>query len=211
MKTYVDFVRANSEYLSRADEYGLSIHDELTFGCWVWFDAESTDVATGIIGKWLEAGNERAYVIYKSASNVITLSISNTGADEFTVDSDELPYYESQWYYVVGRLTPGSELALFVNGMWYITTAGIPATVFHSSQDFEIGRYNAGNYLDGRVSQAFISAYSIPDRFICSMYAHAKALYMNKFPFQAWCSSTSSSSSSSSSSTTSSSSSSVPP
>lgn len=208
MRNYVDFVRASSNYLGRADETALSIHYDLTVGCWVYFDVESTDVATGIISKWYDIGIQKSYVIYKNAANEIVFSVSEDGTNEVSIDDGGDNYAESRWMYIVGRFTPSEQMALFVNGVWYVKTIGVPATIFNSSEAFEIGRYNRDNYLDGRVSQAFLCAYSVPDRFICAMFAHARALYMNLNTIKTICSSTSSTSSSTtstSSSTTSSS------
>lgn len=203
MKTYKDFVRASSNYLTPAvASDGLGIHNALTLGCWVWFDAESTNNSTGIIGKWNFTANEAAYLVYKDSSNNLKFTISTDGSTTVYVSDMGTMYTTSQWFYVVGRFTPSVEVALFVNGMWYKNQTGIPATIFHSSQEFEIGRYNEDNYLDGRVSQAFICAYSVPDRFICAMYSHAKALYMSKNIYQSNCSSSSSTSTTSSSSST---------
>ena len=214
MEIYHDFVRANSEYFGIADAAGLDITANLTLGCWVYFDAESTDVVTGIMSKWYETGNQRAFVIYKSAANKIVFSVSVDGSAVISVDDLGASYVVGQWFYVVGRYTPSEELALFVNGMWYQNITSIPASLMNSSEPFELGRYNRTNYLDGRMSQSFLCAYSVPSRFICSMFSHAKALYMNRSQYQHICSSSSSStstSSSSSSSTTTSSSSSVIP
>lgn len=206
MKNYVDFVRASNNYLSRADETALSIHYDLTFGCWVYFDAESTGVATGIISKWYEGDIERSYVLYKNAADEIVFSISEDGTTAFSVSDGGDNYAASRWIYVVGRFTPSSELALFVNGVWYIRSIGVPASIYNCAEAFEMGRYSRDNYLDGRISQAFICAYAVPTRFICSMFAHARALYMNLNTIKVMCSSTSSTTSSTSSSSTTSSS-----
>jgi hypothetical protein len=187
MKSYKDFIRASSQYLSRADEDALSFHENLTVGCWVYFDAESTDVETGIISKWYETGNERSYVLYKDSNNIIHFKVSNTGADEYDITDYGISYKEEQWFYIVGRFAPSVELALFVNGIWFKQVDDVPADIYNSSENFEIGRYNRDNYLDGRVCQAFVCGYTVPDRFICSMYAHAKALFMNKFEYSAIC------------------------
>jgi hypothetical protein len=205
MEIYKDFVRASSNYLLRTDEAGLSITGNLTVGGWFYFDAESTGQETGLISKWYETGNERAYVLYKNASDELVFSVSDDGSAVVSISDGGFNYAESQWFYVVGRFTVSTELALFVNGMWYKTTTGIPVTIFDCSESFEIGRYNRSNYLDGRVSQAFICAYSVPDTFICAMYSHAKALYMRWSLYQNQCSSTSSSSTTITSSSTSSS------
>lgn len=204
MKIYKDFVLASSNYLSRADESGLDITGDLTLGCWVYFDAESTDVETGIISKWYETGNQRAYVLYKSAANVLTFSVSDDGENVFSITDFGANYVDSQWFYVVGRFTSITEMALFVNGLWYREPITSPATLKNSTEAFEIGRYNRTNYLDGRVSHAFICAYAVPDRFICAMFAHSRAMYMSKLIYNNPCMESSSSSYTSSSTSSSS-------
>lgn len=203
LATYLDFTRASSHFIYRPTELGLDITEDLTIGCWVYFDAESTGVATGILSKWYTTGNVRSYVLYKDANNKLTFSISTDGIVETTITDGGANYITNQWFYIVGRFTPSTELALFVNGMWYLNTTSIPATVHVGLENFNAGRYNRANYLDGRISHAFLSAYSIPNRFICAMWAHSKALFMSKLIFANFCSSSSSTTISSSSSSTS--------
>lgn len=212
MNAYKEFIRANSEYLSRADEDALSIHYDITLGCWVYFDPESTNVATGIISKWYETGIERSYVLYKDASNRFVFKVSDDGTGEYSVTDLGANYQESTWFFIAARFTPSSELALFVNGMWYSNINSIPATIFNDAEAFELGRYNHDNYLDGRIAQVFVCAYTVPDHFICLLYSHSRAMFLNQYQFARPCSSssTSSTSSSSSSSTSSSSSSAAP-
>ena len=177
---YGDFIAAAMAYLSRPDEAGLSITDELTLGCWCWFDAESTDAATGLMCKWLEAGNERSYALFKDASNQLTFIVSDDGTNEYSIDDGGANYATGQWFYVVGRFTPNNELALFVNGTWYYETVGIPAGIFDSAEALDFGRKNHTDYLDGRMSDAFLSACSVPTRFIEAMYAHSRGMYMSR-------------------------------
>ena len=186
--TYADFTRANSSYLSREDEPGLSITGNLTLGCWVYFDFQSTGRIAGIINKWYDVGNQRSYALYKTAGGALTFSVSNDGATVYSVSDMGVNYRESQWFYVVGRLTASLEIAIFVNGIWYINDTIVPASIYNSTSDFEIGRFNGSNYLDGRISQAFICAYSVPSTFVCAMFAHARALYMNKLVYNNPCS-----------------------
>jgi hypothetical protein len=180
LSVYMNFIRASSYYLYRHTENGLAILENLTFGCWVRFDAESTDQNTGIISKWFSGDDNRSYLLYKNNLNAIIFKISNTGADEFSVSDGGNNYAEDQWFYISGRFTPSAELKLFVNGNWYSNVVSIPSDIYNSEVNFEIGRYNDENNLDGRVAHAYISAYSVPDLFINSMYSHSKALFMSK-------------------------------
>ncbi len=132
----------------------------------------------GIMGKW--ASFNAAYLLYKFTDNKIYFGVSSNGTTMVSINDDNDNFEEEQWLFIVGRYTPGAELALFINGNWYKETAGIPAFLFDSAQDFEIGRYSGGNYLNGKVAHAFVCAYSVPDRFIEAMYAHTRALFKSK-------------------------------
>jgi len=189
LNTYADFTRSESHYLTRADEQGLSIEYDLTLGCWVYFDLQSIGRTTGIMGKWVSNGNQCSYALYKTDNDVFAFSVSNNGSNILSISDTGLNFKMSQWFYVVGRFTPSSEMSLFVNGIWYKYRSinGVPASIFNSSADFEIGIFNQANYLDGRISQAFICAYSVPDVFVCAMFSHTRALYMNRLLYSNPC------------------------
>jgi hypothetical protein len=180
LATYADFCAAEKVYFTRADEPGTSIVDAITLGCWCWFDAESTDAETGLISKWLEAGNLRSYVLYKNADNDFVFSISNDGTNVTTIDDAAVNYTTSKWFFVVGRLDPNNSLDVFVNGLWYSNVTSIPNDIYDSTEAFEFGRYNRTNYLDGRMCQAFLCAYALSNTFIEALYAHSKAMFMSR-------------------------------
>jgi hypothetical protein len=175
---YGDFTRGALTYLTRADEPGTSITGELTLGCWCWFDDESTDAATGLMCKWLEAGNLRSYALFKDASNKLTFIVSDDGTNEYSVDDGGANYVKDAWFYVVGRFTPNNEMALFVNGTMYLDNVGIPAEIYDSTEALDFGRKNHTDYLDGRMTQAFLSACSVPNRFIEAMFAHSRGMFI---------------------------------
>lgn len=178
LATYGDFCAAEKVYLTRADEEGTSIVDAITLGCWCWFDAESTDAEAGLISKWYTTGNKRSYVLYKNSDNDFVFSISNDGTNVTTIDDAAANYAEGAWFFVAGRLTPEASLSVFVNGTWYSNVTDIPNDIYDSDEPLDFGRYNRSNYLDGRMCQAFLCAYAVPNRFIEAMYAHSKAMFM---------------------------------
>lgn len=175
---YREFARGLHCYLSRADEPGLDITGELTFGCWVWFNKNSRGVDVGIMGKWFHDFDQRAYVIHKKSNNEIEFAISKDGVNNLnTVTDAGINFTSGNWYYIVGRYTPSKELALFVNGSWYKNQTDIFSSIFDSTEPFEIGRYDRSNYFDGYICQVFVSASFIDDADIEAMYAHTKALF----------------------------------
>jgi hypothetical protein len=175
---YGDFTRAAYTYLSRPDEPGTSITGRLTLGCWCWFDAESTDAATGLMCKWLEAGNLRSYALFKDANNKLTFSVSDDGTNVYSVDDSAANYATGKWFYVAGRFTPNNELAIFINGTWYLNNIGIPAEIYDGTEALDFGRKNHTDYLDGRECHNFLCGYAVPNTFIEAKYAHSKAMFM---------------------------------
>jgi hypothetical protein len=176
--TYLEFARGLHCYLSRADEPGLSITGELTLGGWVWLGSRGRSHVTAIIGKWYEPTEDRSYVLYKDALGFITFSISESGTSLLNTITDNRDNSKvNKWHYIVGRFAPSKEIALFVDGEWYVNSTDIAASIHDSSEPFEIGRYNRSNYFDGRLAHMFVSAEAIEDSDIEAMYAHTKAMF----------------------------------
>jgi hypothetical protein len=166
-----------------SSDASFDITKELTIGGWVYFSPGSSGIDMGIISKWdTSLGNSRAYLLNKDANNKFKFSICSDGTAGrvISVDDNSVNFAEETWFFVVGRYTPSKEIALFVNGSWYRNTTAIHAALFDTPENLEIGRYSRANYLNGRASHAFICAYSVPDRFIEAMYAHARALFKSK-------------------------------
>lgn len=176
--TYWKFSRGLHCYFDRADEAGLSITGELTLGAWVWFDTESRGHPVAIIGKWYEPTDNRSYVLYKNEIGEIIFAVSELGNSSITEVSDGGENFSvGEWKYIIGRFTPSKEIALFINGKWYSNDIDIPASIYDSSEAFEIGRYNRDNYFEGRLCHVFVSAQSEVSADIEAMYAHTKAMF----------------------------------
>lgn len=178
---YADF-DGSGDYLARADEAGLQIsgtetfyeNKGLTMGGWFWADgAGATD---GLIGKWTESGNQRAYLLL-TLSNTFRLAISSDGTAS-TQLSHSSTFSTGQWYFAVGKYEPSTRMSVFMNGVKAETTTSIPASIFNSSAALQIGAYNAGTQeLDGRVALAFLCANALPDAIINGLYEQTKVLY----------------------------------
>lgn len=152
---YADFTRASSQSMSRDDEIGLSITDNLDLMLWCWFDAASTGNETGLISKWLDTGNKRSYALIKTAGNVFRFQVSDDGTNVFSVDST-VTYAASQWFFISGQYVPSTSLRIFVNGTWDSDVTGIPAALYNNDQPLYLGSHNGGSYLDGRITLAEI-------------------------------------------------------
>lgn len=170
------------DYHSRADEAGLdvlgtetviasAIHG-LTVGAWAWVDTGGTD---GIIGKWDSAGNQRSYVLLDSTTT-FRFGVSSNGTLETVVDSQARS--TGAWYFLVGRFTPSTEIAIFANGTKSVNTTSIPASVFGSTAAFEIARRtSAGTEIDGRVSIGFLCAAALSDTLITYLWERTRGAF----------------------------------
>jgi hypothetical protein len=181
---YHDFIRAGTQYYQRADEAGIDIMTDLTMWTWVRFHAPSTGAVVYFYSKWLVAGNQQAYMLHKTATNILAFSISNTGADTFAVADAAANYAVDTWLFVAGRFTPSTELKLWVgNGNTgvlnsYTNVAAIPAAIFNSDEPLEVGRGNRTNYLDGHAVLWGLAAYVMTDTDIFNKFHQTRPLYM---------------------------------
>lgn len=175
---YADFTPGSTHYFSRADEAGLDILGEITFGGWFWLDTLAPGTNMGLIGKFNTVGNQRAYLLtFSDAGNVFQVYISSLGTAASTLGlSHTATLSASTWYHVVGRFTPNTELSIFVDGIEVSTAAAVPAAIFNSNTSFEIGASDAGNNrLDGRACQCFLCADDLDDVIIRSLFEQTRA------------------------------------
>jgi hypothetical protein len=180
---YANFIRANSESFSRADETGLSFTNTVGMVTWCWFDAESTGNNAGLINKWYSAGgttNNRSYTLYKTSTDVFRLSISDDGINTYILDST-VTYAVSGWYFVAAACYGNSYMKIFVNGTWVSTHVGVPVSIYDNDRPLYLGAYNEANYLDGRMTLTAIHKLPAVEKnytaTIESLYQHTRALF----------------------------------
>ena len=132
-----------------------------------WFNINTLPAANaGLISKDAPTP-ERGYRIQLSSAGVdflFGMSGNGTSVSNATLLNPGL----GQWIFAVGRFTPSTEVALFVNGAKSVNTTAIPASAFNSSQNFEVGRYNNDNdrIFDGRLRDVFVCRAALDDETI---------------------------------------------
>lgn len=165
----------SADYLTRATEAGLEITGALTFGCWVRVN-DITGGTYSIIGKNNTTGNQKSFIINRGTPpfNLFAFGVSSTGANGFDVNSTVIPA-DDVWFHVVGRYTPSTELAIFVNGVKTTNTTSIPASIFNSSSAFRVGANGAGTeVLDGDTALPFLCAGALSDTLIQYILWHGQ-------------------------------------
>lgn len=189
----MDFTSGNSEVLYRADETALDIqgneayvhsdYQGLTMGAWVQFDA--VDQNSTLMGKWDTAANQRSYIIYLNGStSKISFYWSTNGTLQPNVEYDTA-LVAGRWYFVCGRFDPSTEAKIWVNDNFNVDTTSIPATLFNGTASFAIGAYGTQpaawlDYMDGRVSMAFLCSAYLPDHTVRRLYYRTRPLFQTR-------------------------------
>lgn len=172
---YASLLSSASRYFSRADEAGLDITGELTFGGWFYFTTTPAS-SMGLLSKNEPTGNQRAYTLFKLSTNAIRFQVSSNGTATTAVDSTAT-VATGTWYFIAGRYTPSSELAIWLDDEKTINTTSIPAAIFDSSAGFAVGRTDGGNYLNGRAALCFVCAKALSDDTISVLSGRMKPLF----------------------------------
>lgn len=136
----------------------------LTVGGWFMTDSVPASLV-GILTKWGLAP-QRGYALEWLSTNQARFVISSTGGNAFFQDS--AAGAASVWNFVVGRFIPSNEVAVFLNGDKSVNTTAIPASIFVSTQAFEIGRIEGDNTLiyHGKARDVFVCASALSDALI---------------------------------------------
>lgn len=185
---YID-LDGTGDFLSRADETDLDILGDgeggvftnpgaagLTMGGWYWIDTTGADRI--FASKFNVTGNQRSYIIYRDeVATVYRFIVSSDGTATTSVDSS-VATATGTWIFAVGRFTPSTEIAVFINSTKDINTTSIPASIFASTAGFLIGAASAGAVLlDGRAALVFLCANSLGDDLISSLFSTSRILF----------------------------------
>lgn len=165
----------SSQWLSRADEAGLDITANLTFGAWMYANTNGTLYMP--MGKFGASGNY-SYCIQRLAANQYQANISGNGTAQFAAVFPTVST-PAKWEFIVARYTPSTELAIFMNGVKFVNTTTVPASVFSGNGNFAIGRWDGGTaqYFPGRVALPFLCAAALPDDVIQTMYRITRVFF----------------------------------
>ncbi len=177
---YVNFVRANSQYLRRLDEAGLDVTGGLTCFCWAYFDVTSMANNVGLLSKWQTTTNDRSYLLYKTNANQPLFNVTSLGTAGSSVSVAGSAVTSAAWYFLAGRFTPGVELAIFINGTWVTNAAGIPAAIFSGAANFLAGAYGGGTptaFLGGRMALFGLCAAAVPNAIVNAYFEQTRALF----------------------------------
>jgi hypothetical protein len=181
------YIASGSRYLSRADEAGLRITGAetdksttvqgLTLGGWFRPMIAGDGLLQYYSGKYNSTGNQRSYALAKSTANELVFIISGDGIATVSV---RLPMIDwDVWHFFVGRFIPSTSLDVFVNGTWLSDTTSIPASIFASTANYNIGAVNNGtaSFANMYASIQFLSAMQLSDDIISGLWHQGRKLF----------------------------------
>lgn len=136
----------------------------LTVGGWFYPDAVPGTQA-GLITK-MGVITDYSFGMVQRSTGEIQGVVSNNGSALNTVVGDEVPL--GSWHFLAMRFTPSTELAVWMDGLKTTLETAIVASLYATSQDFEVGRHannNSWTY-HGRARDIFICQAALPDALI---------------------------------------------
>lgn len=153
-----DFVEANSEYLSIADNTDLSMGDvDMAIACWVKIDDLGTHRILGKADTVNPAGME--YALQHATAGDLFGFVTSDGTT--TTILEATTYGAStvdEWVFIYAyHDATANEIGISING-GTIDTAALSVGIQDSDAPFEIGRHYGGSagYLDGSVDECAI-------------------------------------------------------
>ena len=125
-----------------------------------WFKINDTSADQYILSKSLNTGNQRSYFIaFDTANKRITWKISRNGIATYEVTSSTVVLQDTWYMCSVFKDFSNEILGISISNGTITTTPTSDPTLFTSSQDFEIGRINAGGIF-GDIEMDSLSVYN---------------------------------------------------
>jgi hypothetical protein len=168
-------LNGSSQYLTvdTSSDSRYNLTGAVTMGAWVRTDVFTT--AQAIMGRW--GSSQQGYLLSIVNDDTVKFEVSASGSNTFSVLSTDLMTIDV-WTFIVGRYTPSTELALWVNTTKTTNVTSIPASLHLSTAAFYLGfDVLTSRYFDGFMSLAFICGDALPDRTIELLYDQTKAMF----------------------------------
>lgn len=171
-------LNGTSAYLSRASEAGLTVTGALTVGG--WYQTNSLTAAGGLHTKsdGVTPNNNNWELLFRGdlAGDPVQFNVANV-ASTYTVNSTNT-VAQSAWFFAVGRYTPSTEVAVFLDNIKTVNTTGIPASINSSTAQFSLGSRNAGVLLAGVVGPGqFLCAGAMSDELINYLWMRTAPIF----------------------------------
>lgn len=148
-------LNGSSQYLSRADNAGLSNISSQTHEGWLWFDTTPSSGTERIIfSKYTAGPNERGIAVtYENSGGTLRFH-ARTSADGNNVNEGTLNYTVStgEWHHYAFVYSSAGNMQIFVDGSSIGTINGLTTAIRDNTAAYQIGWNAFAAYHDGKVS-----------------------------------------------------------
>ena len=150
------FKSGSNESFSVVSNASLTGGDvDVTVGGWVYLD--TTPGEMHCFGKWNESASREYSLIYATAGgSVFKFQLSENGTSTSILSATTFGAVSAcTWYHVIGWFdSANNQIGISVNGI--SNTASAPSAFSGTAPLFIGSRTGAGNFLDGRIDEAFL-------------------------------------------------------
>jgi hypothetical protein len=148
----------------------------LTVGC--WFKTDTVAAGVGMLAsKWTVAGNQRSYALFRYGA-LMRMIVSSNGTLTTPIDSSNA-LDASAWHLAIGRYAAGLTLTVFLDGTKTMLAAGVPAAIYGSSAEFNVGASDAHTsyWVDGKIGPTFVCACALSDAICGAIWQQGRAMF----------------------------------
>lgn len=159
----------------RADEADLDITPDISLGGWFWCNAYAAQPA--VISKWGGAG-QRSYMLWVDAAGLPNFSVTTDGTTIVTATHVSSLAVNS-WNFVFATKSGAASMDVYLNDSKVQKLAGVPAAIFNSNADLELGGAAAStaNLLTGRLAYLTLGSFYLPEYLVWALYELTRPLF----------------------------------
>lgn len=158
----VDLVKADGDFLSKADPSGLDITGHSFLYVAGWFNSDTFGSTETLMGK-ANGTTDRSWFILNQASNSIRFYMSSDGTNAAAAIDSATGLSTATWYFFEAYYDPTNDVAGFsINREADRTTTGVTGGLFNSSQDFKMGDGSGNQKWDGYVDNVIVLTTALP-------------------------------------------------
>ena len=177
------FNRTNNYAVTSGDPASLQITGAITISAWI--NTNRTHVNQDIVTKAGNNGNYGYWFFFADLADKAILELDSDGTGGGIKVTSNTSLLANTWYHVAATYSPSTEMKMYINGVLDATnTTSIPASIFDSTQNTEIGSQNGAtgtNFFSGKIDDVKIYNYIRTPAQIAWDYNQGKPVAHYKF------------------------------
>lgn len=177
------FSSASSQYLyiTDANQSGLDITGSLSISMWMKHVTNKQQVISKYKGQSDPLVTQKSYAIQWFSDQKLYFTLSANGAADRYFTSSSTYTDTANWHHIVCVFSTGSSMTVYFDGSSISgsVTGGVPASIYNSSADFQIGGIfaNTQQYTDGLIDEVGIWSKALTSTEVSNLYTSGSGLF----------------------------------